>query len=371
MTSSQTMQERAIFKASLRRLLLGKRVGFSFRLTLVRQDSGVANNYCLVYLRNGARSIRSLAEAETFHPVIGPAIEAEALYVRQLRLPERVQATPDEFVIWDIGLGAAANALTAIRLIRESLRGKPACLRLISFDLTSAAAAFALEHGAELGYVAGYESALAELVKKRSVKFSDESLQVEWTLEIGDFPAWLVKTVAAGILPAVESGVPPGGKVVGNTARAENSSASPGGRMPPSTAGGTPAATPPPHAILFDPHSPKKNPGMWTVSLFAGLFRHLDPDRPCALATYTRSTLARVAMLLGGFFVGVGHPSGLKEETTVAANRIELLDEPLDRRWLERARSSHSAEPLNGPFYRQAPLSPEIQEQLQQHPQFT
>ena len=80
--------------------------------------------------------------------------------------------------------------------------------------------------------------------------------------------------------------------------------------------------------------------------------------------------MARAALLLGGFFVGVGHPSGLKEETTVAANRLELLDDPLDRRWLERAKCSHSAEPMGGPVYRQAPLSPETRERLQQHPQF-
>jgi hypothetical protein len=80
--------------------------------------------------------------------------------------------------------------------------------------------------------------------------------------------------------------------------------------------------------------------------------------------------MARVALLLGGFFVGVGHPSGLKEETTVAANRVDLLDEPLDRRWLERAKGSHSAEPLSGPVYRQAPLSPETLEKLRRHPQF-
>jgi tRNA U34 5-methylaminomethyl-2-thiouridine-forming methyltransferase MnmC len=126
----------------------------------------------------------------------------------------------------------------------------------------------------------------------------------------------------------------------------------------------------PPHAILFDPHSPKKNPAMWTAALFADLFRRLDPQRPCTLATYTRSTMARVALLLGGFFVGVGHPSGLKEETTVAASRLDLLDEPLDRRWLERAKCSHSAEPLSGPVYRQAPLSPETWEKLRRHPQF-
>jgi hypothetical protein len=322
---------------------------------LVLQDSVVPTSYCLVYLRNGACSVRSLAEDETFHPVIGPAIEAEALYVRQLRLPERVQATPGEFVIWDVGLGAAANALTAIRLIRESLKGKPAQLRLISFDHTSDAAAFALEHGAELGYVAGYESALAELVKNHSVKFSDDLLQVEWTLEPGDFPAFISRNSR------------------GNEAQEMKNEE---GRMmkksePPNVGCYKRIANlPVPHAILFDPYSPKKNPAMWTVPLFAGLFRQLDPQRPCALATYTRSTMARVTMLLGGFFAGVGHPSGLKEETTVAANRPDLLGEPLDRRWLERAKSSHSAEPLGGPVYRQAPLSPETWERLRQHPQF-
>ena len=75
-------------------------------------------------------------------------------------------------------------------------------------------------------------------------------------------------------------------------------------------------------------------------------------------------------MLLGGFFVGVGHPSGLKEETTVAANKIELLDEPLDRRWLERVKRSDSAEPLREMVYRRATLAPETWEKLQRHLQF-
>ena len=312
---------------------------------LVLQDSVVPTSYCLVYLRNGACSVRSLAEAETFHPVIGPAMEAGVLYARQLHLPERVREMSGEFVIWDVGLGAAANALTVIRLVRESLKGKPARLRLISFDLTTDAAAFALEHGAELGYVTGYESALAELIKNHSVKFNDGLLQVEWTLVPGDFPAWLAQNLERR-LPARRESVLSCEHAVPE------------------------AGAPPPHAILFDPHSPKKNPAMWSATLFADLFHRLDPQRPCALATYTRSTMARVALLLGGFFVGVGHPSGLKEETTVAANRLDLLDEPLDHRWLERAKSSHSAEPLSGPAYRQEPLSPETWERLRQHPQF-
>jgi tRNA U34 5-methylaminomethyl-2-thiouridine-forming methyltransferase MnmC len=302
--------------------------------------------YCLVHLRNGACSIRSLAEDETFHPVIGPVAEAEALYVKQLHLRERLKNHAGEFVIWDVGLGAAANALTAIRLISESLKGKPAQLRLISFDHTSDAAAFALEHGAELGYVAGYESALAELVKNHSAKFSDDSLAVEWKLVLGDFPAWLERS----------AGVPP-------AQRERNVITFDDRRDACATLSG-------PDAILFDPYSPKKNPAMWTVPLFADLFRRLDPQRPCALATYTRSTMVRVTMLLGGFFAGVGHPSGLKEETTVAANRPDLLDEPLDRRWLERARRSHSAEPMVEAVYRIAPLTAESWERLRQHPQF-
>ncbi|MGB7749156.1 MAG: MnmC family methyltransferase [Verrucomicrobiia bacterium] len=297
-------------------------------------------SYRLVRLRNGACSVRSLAEAETFHPGIGPAMEAEALYVRQLHLPERARETDGEFVIWDVGLGAAANALTVIRLVRDSLKGKPAQFRLVSFDHTSDAAAFALEHGAELGYVAGYEPALAELIKNHSAKINDGLLNIEWTLEPGDFPAFLSRSSRGNEAHSAKS-------EIGNR-KSEIS----------------------PHAILFDPYSPKKNPAMWTAPFFADLFRRLDPQRPCALATFTRSTMVRVTLLLGGFFVGVGHPSGLKEETTVAASRLDLLDEPLDRRWLERAKCSHSAEPLSGPVYQQAPLSPVTWEKLRQHPQF-
>ena len=54
--------------------------------------------------------------------------------------------------------------------------------------------------------------------------------------------------VAAGILPAVEPGFQPGGKSIATSERVESSEASraanagPGGKMPPATAGGTPAA---------------------------------------------------------------------------------------------------------------------------------
>src|SRR5690242_4221992 len=127
---------------------------------------------------------------------------------------------------------------------------------------------------------------------------------------------------------------------------------------------------PKPHAIMFDAFSPAKNPEMWTQPLFASIFRLLEPARPCVLPTYSRSTMLRVTLLLAGFFVGVGHATGEKEETTIAANLLELVEEPLGRRWLQRVRRSTSAEPLHESVYRQAKLSAETWDRLERHPQW-
>ncbi len=87
-------------------------------------------------------------------------------------------------------------------------------------------------------------------------------VQIKWRDLAGQFqqttlklaPGWHTvvlgnAAVAAGILPAVEPGFQPGGKGVDSLKRVENleaaliSSASPGGKMPPPTAGKMPAAT--------------------------------------------------------------------------------------------------------------------------------
>ena len=71
------------------------------------------------------------------------------------------------------------------------------------------------------------------------------------TLQTLAWLAWLRGNVAAGILPAVEPGFQPGGESatditpVKSSDAADISSAGSGGKMPPSTAGGTPAATKP------------------------------------------------------------------------------------------------------------------------------
>src|SRR5207302_1936754 len=199
---------------------------------------------------------------------------------------------PGEFVIWDVGRGAAANALTLLRCSRAT-----ACdLRLISFDHTLEPLQFALQHAASLGYLIDFEPQLTQLLHSHRLSFNDNAREVHWELHVAHFPTLLQQTAAEKL--------------------------------------------PKPHAIMYDAFSPAKNPAMWTEPLFARLFQLLDGDRPCALPTYSRSTMLRVTLLLAGFFVGIGHATGEKEETTIAANSLELIDEPLERRWLQRVRRS-------------------------------
>lgn len=287
----------------------------------------MSNDYQLVQLANGERTLFSASYGEKMHPGLGPQAEAELLYVRQLQIRERLQGETGEFVIWDIGLGAAANAIAALRATRE-ISGR---LRLVSFDNTREPLELALKNSGALGYPAEYETQIGGLLRDRRIEFENGKLNVTWEFHLDDFPAWLSnlksKTQNSKLVPA-------------------------------------------PHVIFYDAFSPAKNPAMWTLPVFENLFCALDPERPCALTTYSRSTLLRTTLLLAGFFVGVGHATGLKEETTVAANTLDLINEPLNARWLERALRSDSAEPLNEPVYTRAPLSPATAEKLRRHPQF-
>ena len=283
--------------------------------------------YQLVQLANGARTLFSSAYAEKMHPGLGPQAEAELLYVRQLRICERLKNHDGEFVIWDVGLGAAANAIAAL----NATKAIPGKLHLVSFDNSAEPLEFALKHAGDLGYPTGYEKQLAVLLEQRAVQFQNENCHVRWEFHHGDFPA-MISSKSAIHNPQ--------------------------------------SAIPGPHAIFYDAFSPAKNPAMWTLPVFENLFRALDPARPCALTTYSRSTLIRATLLLAGFFVGTGHATGAKEETTVAANALDLIIAPLDARWLIRAARSASAEPLREPVYSRHPLSPATAEQLRRQPQF-
>ncbi|MGC9036578.1 MAG: MnmC family methyltransferase, partial [Verrucomicrobiia bacterium] len=270
--------------------------------------------------------IRSVADGETFHPNIGPIGEARALYVEQLNIIERIATSEKEFVIWDVGLGAAANPISILERSRHLL----VPMRIVSFDKTTEPLEFALLHTKQLQYLNGWEPVLHTLIERGKVSFANGKQPVIWEFYLGDFPSILNDFINRR---AIKSPPPPG-------------------------------------AILYDAYSPKANPRMWSLELFKNLYALLDQSVPCSLATYSRSTLIRVTLLLAGFFVGVGNPAGEKEETTIAANRAELIPKLLDKRWLFRARRSTSAHPLLSDLYIQKPLSSEMYEQLLAHPQF-
>ncbi len=251
-----------------------------------------AEEFEIVTLQSGVRSLRSRANGETFHPVIGPMAEAVALHVRQQRLVERALQTKGAFIIWDVGLGAAANAVA----VMEAFAGHPSArVELHSFDQTTAPLSFALQHAEGLGYPAPHVGAISHLLERGD--WRDAAGSLHWRLRSGDFRK---------------------------------------------TMGSAPA----PHAILYDPYSPATNPELWTLEQFKALHAQLDPARPCLLSNYTRSTAVRVTLLLAGFFVGLGHATGEKDQTTIAANALDLLSDPLDMKWLARVRRSTRSAPL-------------------------
>ena len=269
----------------------------------------------LVTVQSGARSLRSREFGETFHPVVGPMAEAVGLHVRQQRLVERAGETRGPFVIWDVGLGAAANAVAVIEAFAEA-GDSHRRVELHSFDHTTAPLAFALDHAEALGYLAPHAGAAAALLEKGAWHSRDFA----WRLHAGDFCEQM-------------------------------------------------SAAPAPHAILYDPYSPQSNPALWTLEHFTALHACLDPAQPCLLSNYTRSTAVRVTLLLAGFYVGHGHATGEKDQTTIAANTPALLTDPLDHSWLGRVRRSTRAAPLR---IAGAPgvISPEDCAALSEHPQF-
>ncbi len=295
--------------------------------TIPPLSEGAEERFELVPLAGGIHSLRSLVNGQTFHPVVGPAAEADAVHMAGTRLVERANAMPGHcLVIWDVGLGAAANALAAVRALAAGYQHTEEVM-LFSFDRSLGALEFALANAETLGYPVGYESALKSLLIHRGVEIPMGDTKIFWRVVCDDFPTVLAHS----------------------------------------------AKFFPPHAIFYDPYSPTVNREMWTLETFGALLNRTDPGHPCLLTTYTRSTAVRVTLLLAGWFVGVGGATGEKDETTVAANVPGLLERPLSPAWLEKkVYASTNAAPLRETATdTRGPISKEDFQRLGAHPQFT
>jgi queuine tRNA-ribosyltransferase len=236
-------------------------------------------------------------------------VESERLYVAQSRLRERLAEGGARLVLLDVGLGAASNALAALRAAESAPEGGRA-LEIVSFERdTGALALAASDEGARLLELdERCRSAARALLRDGRW----ESARVRWRLVAGD----LLET-----LPHED-------------ARAE--------------------------IVFWDPFSPRSNPEPWTLRAFSAA-RARCAER-ATLFTYSTATSTRAALLLAGFFVGAGDPSGPKEETTAAATDLALLARPLDARWLSRVLRSSAPLPPDAP--------PDALDRIRAHPQF-
>lgn len=253
-------------------------------------------NHELVVFENGEISLKDLALDETMHSKIGPWDEANAIYVEQSGLSTRLESSDQSakpLVLFDVGLGLAANSLAALECRNRIVQaGKTVRkLRIVSFEKDLSGLALALKNREHFPFFSGYETVLEELLSQGFWK--SEDLQVEWELCVGDFQKW------------VEEGFVPGSK---------------------------------PEVIFYDFYSPKSQPQLWKVDYFKALSRVATPN--AVLVTYSVATSVRVAMVLGGFIVGQGIQTQVKLETTVAALQAEILAHPLGVEWIKKLRRS-------------------------------
>lgn len=245
----------------------------------------------------GAISIRNKIVNEIMHNPVGPWVEANALYIDQSDLKEKLsQKTTEEFVVFDIGLGAAANALAALACAKSVQNSESRPFRIVSFEIDLELLKFALAHANQFAHFHSYEQALQQLLDKGH--WSEGSLS--WDLREGNFLEKIKEEIYR------------------------------------------------PHVIFFDPYSPKMNQDMWTIDSFTNLRnKSREPhEGGTSLYTYSQATQIRVALIKAGFFVGYGDATGLKDETTAAATDLKLLKSPLDKVWFERWGRSGKRYPL-------------------------
>ncbi len=271
--------------------------------------------------------MRDTQVGETYHPELGPLEEAQILYIRQCGLAERLGAGLP-LIIWDAGLGTASNALSAVAAWK-TVGGQ---LELHSFDLDTAGVEFVCkgyrEHPERFPLVGQLcEEDWALLFSSGDCQMDSAEGQLRWRWHLGDFVSQVQK------------------------------SAYPFGR---------------PHLIWYDFHSPARQPELWGLSHWKEIRKHCrDGDEGgTRIISHSRSTALRVTLLLAGFFVGRGSAIGSKEETTVAATGLELLDAPLERSWLKRVASSCSAAPYDGRVTSPSPLPVSLFPEIEAHPQF-
>ncbi|MEA3187343.1 MAG: queuine tRNA-ribosyltransferase [Chthoniobacter sp.] len=250
-----------------------------------RKKSLTLGNYEIHTSWEGFASIRQISSGEIMHARTAPMEEARALYIEQSRLAQRIRLSEKEdpqgvapLVVWDVGLGAAANAMAAIRCYEEQAEagwGRP--MRIVSFENDLNSLRLAFRHDREFPYLR--HGGPAGILRDGAWQ-SKRHAGLSWQLLSGDFLT-------------------------------------------------TMHHAPAPDVIFYDMFSRKTSAEQWTLPTFRKIFAACR-DRATGLFTYTCSTANRVALLAAGFHVAKGCSAGEKNETTVA-----LMPAALSEPWAE------------------------------------
>jgi queuine tRNA-ribosyltransferase len=232
-------------------------------------------------------SIRQISSGETMHSLSDPILEATRLYVDQIKLADR--AREQSIVVWDVGMGAAANAMAALRAVEkahgETIRsenGSPTTFLLQSFECDLDPLRLAFSEQKLFPYL--QHSAPHSLLKKG--EWQSKGGRIEWRLTEGDF----LKHFESSVLPDV---------------------------------------------IYYDPFSFKADSELWSVKVFRRL-RQVLGEKDCLLVTYSNSNRVRARLLAAGFHVAKGVATPPKEATTLAFTRREKHPDTLGEEWFDQ-----------------------------------
>lgn len=268
---------------------------------------------------DGFSFIADRRSGESMHAGLNPDAEADALYVEQSRLAERIRHDAEEpLVVWDVGLGAAHNAMAVLRRCESVGAEMRRPLHLVSFENDAGSLRLALRHAARFPHL----QCAAPNHVLRFGAWRSEDVAFSWEFLEGDFLARMDEAPA-------------------------------------------------PHCIFWDPFSAKTDGDMWTLACFERVFGACGGN-DAEIFTYSASTAVRAALLAAGFYVSAGSPTGSRPETTMAMTPAAVASAPargrclLGRSWLDRWGRSHARLPAGV-----APDAAEaVAERIRHHPQF-
>ncbi len=253
-------------------------------------------------------TLRDPENGQAMHSSIGPTEEARLIFIEPSRLAELLaEATDRPLVLWDVGMGIAANSVLAWHLAHSPTAKRP--LVIESFEKHPEALAQVLMQAfgsapSTFEFLTPHRDDLRALLSQHQVESRDAANRLHrWNLHAGDF-ATQMET---------------------------------GGELSE------------PDLIFWDFYSPAVCPSLWSLELFATV-RSRAPR--ALLFTYSAATPVRVALLLAGFHVGRSQSEGsatpIKSESTMAVASSEdrsALISPLGEDWLKKLERSSRFRP--------------------------